>query len=155
MKDLKSNISSDEIEKELLRSYRSPVIKLYNKGYSLGKLCRKFRLDISTILFLLRKSKIKKKNLFIVYDLQSDVDIENKEIADDRDLITIKDEKLIEKFFPYYFTSTLTGGYYWYWKEKFKKNQEKKKNCKHNIKHIRCGRCNKIICDASNMSIKK
>lgn len=145
MLNVRSSLSSAEIEKELLK-YRTQVIKRFRDGDNLGTLCRTFRLDISSVLFLLRKSRLKKKKLYTIYELQ-------KEKIDDKDFISEKEKYYIQKFFPHSETTGLNGGYYWYWREKYKKQQEKKERCKHDVRHIRCGKCNKILRDASNIPI--
>ena len=141
MHNIRSKSNNAKIEKELLKHRRS-VSKCYREGYSLGELCREFRLDISSVLLLLKRSKLKKKKLYIVFKNQTDRTPENKEI------INIKEKQYIEKFFPASESSSMGGGYYWHWREEYKKRQQKKEHCNHTIRHIRCGRCNKILRDA-------
>lgn len=144
MYNLHNGLTSTETEIELLK-YRIQVTKYYRQGYGLGELCRKFRLDITSILFLLRKSRLKKKKLYIIFENQNDRTNVNK------DIINEKETHFIEKFFPYPETYGMVRGSYWHWKEKFKKAQERKDSCNHSVRHISCGRCNKILRDASNI----
>ena len=132
-------------EKELLK-YRTQIVKDYKDGLSLEELCRSFRLDSFSILFLLKKSKLKKKKLYIVYINQNDHKVE-------KSIFNEKERYYIQKFFPSSESSNLTGGYYWHWRENRKKIQNKKEKCSHDIRHIRCGRCNTILKDASNIPL--
>lgn len=129
-------------EKEISKK-RKDVLKCYKEGYYLGELCRMFRLDISSILFLLKKSKLKKKNLYDIYEKQK-LKVNNR-----KDIITNKDYIYIDKFFG--LSNELLSKRFIFWKENFKKTEKKKELCKHGTRHIRCGNCNKILADASNI----
>ena len=139
-------LNKNDKEKKILK-HRRPVVKNYKDGWYLGELCRNFKLDISSILFLLKKSKLKKKKLYAIF--QNQIDRVNKT----DEIVLEKEKKILEKFFPASASSNFSGGYYWLWKEKYKQEQKEKENCNHTIRHIRCSTCNKILKDASNISL--
>lgn len=133
-------------EKELL-TLRYHVAKYYKEGYCLGELCRLFQLDVASVLLLLKKSKIKKKKLYDIYEYQNNRTNKNK------DIIIEKEKYYIDKFFPYSQSFVLTCGFYWYWKDKYNKRLEQREKCNHSIRHIQCAKCNKILRDASNIPL--
>ena len=150
MRKKKCSINQIKRRKELLKIYKNEVNSLYKKGHSLGELCREFCIDIPTILFMLRKSKIKKKNLFQIYSNQT----ERKELNVPIELVLKKDNVYLTKFFPDSNSLLFSSSYYSFWKEKYQKNEDRKKKCKHKVRHIRCSLCNKILGDASNIPLK-
>lgn len=58
MKNTKNKINK---KNELLFLHQKKIIKMYKSGYNLGEICRKFCLDLTTILFIIRKKRFKKK----------------------------------------------------------------------------------------------
>lgn len=138
-----------DIRNENILSYKKSVSKLYKEGYSLGEICRIFKLDISSVLIILKKCKFKKKKLYQIFEYQSDR-LETKNVG----LILKRDEHYLEKYFPSTSSSFFSNSYYLFWKDRYKRTKEKQRKCRHNIRHIRCGICNKILGDASNVPIK-
>ena len=150
MRKTKCSINQDERRKELLKLYKTEVLYFYKIGHQLGELCREFCMDIPTILFILRKSGIKKKTLFQIYSNQT----ERKESNVPIELVLKKDNFYLKKFFPDSDSLLFSSSYYWFWKTKYEKAEEKKKTCKHKIRHIRCSICNKILADATNIPLQ-
>jgi len=145
-----SNIQENhtDIRKEMLFTHKKNVLRLYKEGYGLGEICRLECLDISTILYILRKCKVKKNSLYKIYQNQT----EKSELK--KPALILENEKIyLEKFFPSSDSSNFSSSYYWFWKENYNKDQEKKDKCSHYIKHIRCSICNKILKDATNIKI--
>ena len=130
------------------RPLRLKLIQHYNKGYGLRELCRMFDTDISTTLEIIRRKKIKKRNLYEIYKNQDD----RKETID-FDLILKREKILLEKYFPVLQPSEFTYSYFWYWKEQFDKKKKKKEKCKHQYKHICCALCSKILGDATKINL--
>ena len=126
-------------DKKLLKT---KILKLYKKGYHLNELCKEFKKDAESVLLILKESALKRKELYLIYDMQEVRNISN-EIFEENEI------QLIEKFFPSIASTQLMGGYYWHWKDKFKKAERIKKNCVHDIRHIRCAKCNTILADAT------
>lgn len=123
---------------------KKELIEFYKKGYSLVELSRGFHIDFSLILYILKRARIKKINLYKIYDYQTEKK-EHSQIV----YIPIKEKKYLEKFFPTN-DDAITNSYFSYWQTKYKKSEEKKKKCKHEIKHIRCAICGKILADVSD-----
>ena len=134
------------IREEMLFLHRNKVKKLYKMGYSLGKMCRELCLDVSSVLYILRKSKLKKQSLYKIYQEQSARNDEEK-----NELFLENEKFYIDKFFPHSDSINFSTSYFGFWKEKFKKEQDKKRTCQHQIRTIRCSLCNKILKDASNI----
>lgn len=151
MKKEKCSVNQNERRKELLRLYKKEILYFYKKGHSLGELCREFCLDIPTVLFILRKNSIKKNDLYEIYSKQE----QRKETRTPLHLVLKKDNFYLTKFFPDSDTMLFSSSYYWFWKKIANEADEKKKKCEHNIRHIRCSVCNKILGDATNIPIKK
>ncbi len=124
---------------------KKETVKLYKDGYALGEICRSLKLDISTVLLLLKRHKFKKRRLYQIYTNQSTRTESNR-----FELILKRDEYYLEKFFPNS-DSYFSNSYYWFWREKIKKRKQKR--CEHKIRHIRCGICNKILKDATNIPL--
>ena len=127
--------------------YKKDVVILYKKGYLLGEICRNLKLDISTVLELLKQNKFKKKRLHQIFTNQT-IRTETCRV----ELILKKDEYYLEKFFPNS-DSFFSNSYYWFWREKYKKRKNEK--CEHNVRHIRCAICNKILKDATNIPLEE
>jgi len=127
--------------------YKREVVKLYKDGYALGEICRKVKLDISTILLLLKLQRFKKRRLYDVYENQADKSRENY-----GKLLLKRDEYYLEKFFPNS-NSIFSTNYYWFWREKQKKREDIQSKCKHKVRHIRCSLCEKILGDATNIPL--
>jgi hypothetical protein len=123
------------------------AIKLFKKGYALGEICRAGNLDISSVLYLLKRCKYK-RTLYIIHQKQAE-----RAESCHAGLFLKKDKYYLEKFFPSSDTD-FSSSYYWFWRENYMKSKEKQQNCKHNIRHIRCGVCNKILKDASNIPLE-
>jgi len=136
------------VREEMLSLHKKKVTDLYKEGYSLGEVCRELCLDISSILYILRKAKIKKQTLYKIYQNQTTRNDENKP-----ELFLETDKFYIDKFFPQSDSNNFSTSYYWFWKQKYKKQQEKKMSCPHKIRTIHCSTCNKILKDASNIPI--
>lgn len=137
-----------KFKNERILQHKKEASKLYKKGYTLDEICRALKLDISSVLFLLRKCRLKKKKLYQIFEYQRDR-LESRDIK----LVLKKDEYYLEKFFPIASSSFFSKSYYLYWKERYKNSKEKQKNCKHEIRHIRCGICDKILGDASRIEL--
>jgi enolase len=102
-------------------------------------------LDIDTVLDIIRREGYKKKELYEIYEKQENKQTNKKTRTEIR-------EKLINKFFPMYTDDGIfSQSYHIYWKEKLKKNNNKKYTCNHSISHIRCGKCMKILADATDI----
>jgi hypothetical protein len=71
------------------------------------------------------------------------------------DKILEKEKIYLDKYFPESDIENISNSYYWYWKDKFNKAEEVKKNCQHIIRHCRCGICNKILSDATKEEDKQ
>ncbi len=127
---------------------KKQVIKYFKKGYSIGKICRRFHLDVSSVLFILKTGKIRKTVLYKIYKKQ-EIRNENKVY----ELILESEKYHLDKFFPNVTSDSFTTSYYYYWKKEFDTQQKRKDTCKHSIKHIRCSICSKILADASNINI--
>jgi len=129
-----------------VKQYKQQVYRLYCDGNSLGKISREVKLDISSVLFVLRKCKIPKKALYSIFEIQ--LDRTNSENVD----LFLENEKFyVDKFFPNTGTNYFSSSYVWYWKEKYKKLEESRHACQHRIKNIACASCGKILADASNI----
>jgi len=137
-------INIADIDKEIRRN----IIKNFKEGLYLGELCRKYQFDVSTILEILKKARVKRKILYDVYANQED-----RRIKRNIEIVLEQDKYYIEKFFPT--DDNWTNSYYWYWKKNLDKLEKKKANCKHEIRHIRCSICGKILADASDIEIKR
>jgi hypothetical protein len=125
----------------LIREQKDQIIFLFNKGCHLDEICRCVKLDIDTVLEVIRKCKYKKKELYVIYEYQDDRNINKKTRMDVQ-------SHLLNKFFPlqdddYFFSNS----YHLYYKEKLKRKEKLKKECTHPITHIRCGICGKILAD--------
>jgi len=125
---------------------KSKISKLYKEGYSLSFLSRYFHFDFSVILHNVRKIRLKRKALYRIYEKQA----ERKEFSRPEKILE-NEKTYLDKYFPDTNTEDISNSYYWYWKDKFDKAEELKRNCKHETKHVRCGACNKILFDASNI----
>lgn len=123
------------------------IVKLYKNGCALGEICRISKLDISSVLLLLKSHKFKKRSLYQIYVNQS-IRAESKNV----ELVLKRDKYYLEKYFPNS-GSDFSSSYYWFWRESFKKGQEKQKICSHRVRHIRCSLCNKILKDATNIPL--
>lgn len=126
------------------------VVRLYREGYNLGKICRETKLDVASVLNLLRKKKLKKKILYKVFDRQSD-----KSNSDTIDLFLKTDLHYLEKFFPNCNSVNISSSYYWMWKLKHDKVIKKRKECPHKIRHIKCACCGEILGDASHIHLDR
>ena len=91
---------------------------------------------------------LKKQSLFKIYQEQTVRNDENKS-----ELFLENEKFYIDKFFPQADSNNFSTSYYWFWKQKYKKQQEKKANCPHKIRTVRCSICNKILKDASNIPL--
>lgn len=146
MRNINPNLKKEK--DEMLLTYKRDIIRSYKDGDGLGRLCRKYRLDISTILYVLGKSKLKKKSLYRVYQNQ------NSKLETQRsEIILEKDKYYLDKFFPLSDSTNFSSSYRWFWKEELIKAQKKKEDCKHRIRHISCGSCNKILRDATHIPL--
>lgn len=118
------------------------LIKYYKLGYSLIELSRGFHIDFSFIIYTIKKAKIKRAQLHKIYKAQA----ERKEHIS---VVCVPEKERIhvEKLFPQ-IDDSFTNSYYVYWKEKYTKAEEKKKKCKHHIKHVQCSLCGKILADS-------
>jgi len=105
------------------------------------ELSRGFHIDFSLILFILKKSKIRKTQLYEIYEYQA----ERKELSHIV-YIPVKESIYLEKFFPTT-DENITNSYFSFWMSKHKKNERKKEKCLHNVKHIQCAICGKILAD--------
>ena len=143
------HLKLSDVREEMLFLHRKKVLDSFKEGFSLGEICRETCLDISSVLFVLRKSKLKKQSLYKIYQEQS---LKNDERQSD--LFLESDKFYIDKFFPEANSSNFSNSYYWYWQEKNKKEQDKKLDCTHNVRTIRCSLCNKILRDASNIPLE-
>lgn len=141
-------LSTKEKRHELLKIYKKQVFKLYKDGNTLGRLCRETSLDVSSILFILKKCKITKKLLYLVFENQLD-----KTDADNIELFLENEKFHLEKFFPSTMSSYFSSSYVYYWKEKYKSLQDTREKCNHKTKHIACACCGKILADASNIEV--
>lgn len=135
----------------LIEERKDQIILMFSKGYHIDEICCHVKLDIDTVLEIIRKYKYKKKELYVIYEYQNDRNICKKT------RMTIQ-AHLLNKFFPlrddnYFFTNS----YHLYYKEKLKRKEKLKKECLHNITHIKCGRCGKILGDGGKeyQKIKK
>lgn len=135
---------------EIISEHKKEVIKLYKKGYNLGELCRMNCLDISLILQILRKNRIKKQVLYKVYQNQSD-----RSESKHGGLILERDKYYIDKFFPNSDVINFSSSYYWFWKKNQDSIEKRKKLCSHGIRHIRCSICNKVLKDATNIPLEE
>jgi hypothetical protein len=138
-----------ELEKQrniLYKEKKRKVLFFYNKGYSLGRISRNSLIDITTVLYILKKSKIKKRFLYKIYE---------KQITFSEDcspeLIIEENKQFINKFFPGSDNEDFNSSYYWYWKKKYGNLLDKREKCMHKIKNITCANCGKILQDASNI----
>ncbi|MCK4500790.1 hypothetical protein KAU11_09845 [Candidatus Babeliales bacterium] len=120
---------------------KKELIEFYKEGYSLVELSRGFHIDFSLILYILKRAKIKKIKLYEIYDYQT----ERKELSHVV-YVPIKEYRYLEKFFPTT-SDVITNSYFTYWQNKYKKNEKRKEECKHSIKHVRCAICGKILSD--------
>jgi len=144
------HVSNKQDERnEIVKLYKKDVVKSYKEGSNLGELCRTYHLDISSVLYILQKQKIKKRLLYEVYENQTARNETKKP-----DLILERDKYYLEKFFPVLNLSFSTS-YYWFWREKYRESQDIKAICEHKIRHIRCGICNKILKDATNIILEE
>ena len=91
---------------------------------------------------------MKKQTLYKIYQNQTTRNDESKP-----ELFLETDKFYIDKFFPQSDSNNFSTSYYWFWKQKYKKQQEKKMSCPHKIRTIHCSTCNKILKDASNIPI--
>jgi len=129
------------------KKYKKTVFNLYKNGNSLGKVCRETGLDISSVIFVLRKCKIPKNKLYFIYETQ--ICKTNTE-----DKLFLESEKTyIEKFFPSSDSSYFSTSFVYFWKEKYKKINRDRESCKHKIRNITCASCGKLLADASNIQI--
>ncbi|MFA5396021.1 MAG: hypothetical protein WC346_08450 [Methanogenium sp.] len=136
------------VREEMLFLHRNKVKDLYKDGYSLGDICRELCLDISSVLYILRKSKLKKQTLYKIYEDQLTRNDEKQ-----NELFSEEEKFYIDKFFPHSDSNNFSTSYFWFWRKNFKKDQEKKKHCKHQIRTIHCSICNKTLGDASNIPL--
>lgn len=127
---------------------KKEIIKYFKKGHCLGSICRKFHLDISIILYILKTGKIKKNVLYNIYNKQI-IQNERREY----DIILESDMYYLNKFFPNTDTEFINSSYYHYWKKELNKVEKRKNECKHEFKVIKCSLCGKILKDASNIQI--
>lgn len=135
---------------EIISDHKREVVKLYRRGYNLGELCRMSCLDISLILQILRKNRIKKPTLYKVYQNQAD-----RAEAKHGGLVLERDKYYIDKFFPNSDVVNFSSSYYWFWKKNNEKIENRKRLCQHGIRHIRCSLCNKVLKDASNIPLEE
>jgi hypothetical protein len=129
-------------------SLRSKLIKYYKKGYDIRELCIMFDADLSTVLEIIKRKKIKKRETCKIFEKQ-----EIRKDKSNLNFIRDKEYLLLEKYFISFSKSEVINTYFWYWQEKLKKDNAKKEKCNHSIRHIRCSKCNKILADASNIVI--
>ena len=130
------------------KSFKRQLIKYYKEGHCLGEICRKYHLDISTTLHILKTGKIRKTKLYEIHEEQ-DIRAERKTF----DLILESEKYHLDKFFPNIELGDFTTSYYYYWKNKHDKTEQKKEICKHRIRNIRCATCGKILGDATHIDI--
>ena len=143
-----SNQPIFNLQEEMLLFHKKKVITLYKEGYSLRELCMEFCLDISSILFVLRKSKLKRKTIYSAYREQA---TRNENRKSDNSL---KEDKIyLDKFFAQSELDGFTSSYFSYWKENYKKLEEKRAKCTHRIRTIRCSLCDAILADASKIPL--
>jgi hypothetical protein len=132
-------------ENKLIRNIK----KMYNNGYLLDDICYYTKLDIDTVLEIIRKFRYRKKKLYEIYEVQEDQNIRKKSRIDIRN-------KLTEKYFPTESDDTFySHSYHLYWKKKLKERDKRRMNCTHELCHIRCAKCGKILGDASEIYKKK
>jgi hypothetical protein len=136
-----------KIDKDITNEQIIIIKKLFKEGHHLDEICQRTKLDIDTVLNEIRKFKYKKNTLYIIYELQES-NKTNKKIRKE-----IR-KRLVDKFFPICNDeSFFTYSYHLYFMKKSKETEEKRKNCTHRLKHVRCGICGKIICDATHLEI--
>lgn len=133
---------------KIIRENKTIVYKLFKDGHSLGRICRETLLDVGTVLLILRKSKIDKKKLYVIYENQSD---RNPQCVPD--LLLENEQYYIDKFFPSAISTYFSTSYVAYWKQKLTKIDNERNKCKHKIRNITCASCGKILADASNIPI--
>lgn len=125
---------------------KNEVLKAYKKGFTLGAICRRTFIDISTLLYILKRLKISRKELYKIYEKQ--------EIAKNiysTDLILKREKYYIDKYFPDPEEENISTVYYKKWEYKYNQLKKQRKNCSHSVKHIKCSICGKILGDASNI----
>ena len=141
------NIYKSKREQELLKIYelkKDEVLKSYKKGFTLGAICRRIHNDLSTVLYILKKLRIPKKELYKIYEKQTIM----TEVYSS-DLILKTEKYYIDKFFPDPEDENMTTVYYKKWEIDLKKLKKQRENCSHSIKHIKCANCGKILGDAT------
>jgi len=134
----------------LFKKNKDKILKYYYKGYPLGTISRCTYLDISTILDILSKCKIRKKQLYETYEKQM---IINEVYFSDFFIDT--DKPRIDRFFPNPENEKFTLPYFLYWKKNNIILNEKRKECKHIFKNICCATCGEILQDATNIILDK
>jgi len=141
-----------ELERQrniLFKEKQNKVLEFYNRGYSLGKISRNALIDFTTVLNILKKSRIKRGLLYKIYEKQ----ITYSEDCSP-DLITEGDKQFVNKYFPGSENEDFNSSYFWYWKRKYGNMMEKRETCQHKIRNITCAKCGQILKDASNIPIE-
>ena len=115
------------------------LIRYYKRGYSLIELSRGFHLDFSFVVYVIKHAKIKRAQLHKVYKVQADRKEHISVVC-----IPEKERVYVDKFFPQT-DDSFTNSYYLYWKDKYTQAEERKEKCKHEIKHVRCSLCDKVL----------
>jgi len=127
---------------KIVFEYEENLVEYYKRGYSLIELSRIFHIDFSLIIYIIKHAKIKRAQLHRIYEEQSEQKERSTMVC-----IQEKELKYVEKFFPQ-MDDAFTNSYYIYWKEKYKKSEERKQKCEHKVRHIQCSLCNTILEDA-------
>jgi hypothetical protein len=143
--------NKQRLEKErnkLFEKKKNKVLELYNRGYTLGKISRNSLIDFSTVLNILRRSRIKRNVLYKTYEKQITY-IEDSS----KDIIMETDKPFIDKFFPGCNNENFDASYFWYWKKKYGDITKKRKTCLHKIRNITCANCGAVLKDASDIPI--
>ena len=138
----------NDIRNEMLLRHKKDILDLYKEGKGLGEICREMCLDISSVLYILKKCRLYKKTLYNVYEEQT-----NRADHFKTEFILEDEEYYLEKFFPQASATYFSSSYYFFWKEKFKRTEAIKAKCNHSVRTITCSLCNKILKDASNIPI--
>ncbi len=134
-----------KITKEVTSLQKTIIKKLFIQGNHLDEICERTKLDIDTVLNEIRQLKYKKEKLFIVYEKQ-EKNKTNKKIRKETR------KRLVDKFFPMSNEeSFFSYSYHLYFMKKAKELDINRAKCKHSIKHIRCGKCGKILADATHI----
>jgi hypothetical protein len=124
------------------------LLEAYKDGFTLAELCNLFHIDALTVLKVIKKARITNTQLYLVFQEQE----EHQETVAQKKR-NEKEQYLLIRYFPTLVNDITTKTYWRYIATKNYKQDKVKEVCQHSVRHIRCAKCNKILADASNISL--